>query len=118
MCVRAAREWLLACMRVLLVSVTNKTLTHITVFLSVRSVHRTERVVNADNGDYLSLKHDDPLSPHTKWHLYGGPLRSCRRFIFHSTCARQPCLRSHVELDVRTYMWLTCARGVKNKSTA
>jgi len=23
-------------------------------------------------------------------HLYGGPLRSYRRFIFHSTCARQP----------------------------
>jgi len=62
-CVRAAREWLLTCMRVLLVSATNKTLTHITVFLSVRSVHRTERVVNADNGDYLSLKHDDSLGP-------------------------------------------------------
>jgi len=23
-----------------------------------------------------------------EWHTYGGPLRSYRRFIFHSTCAR------------------------------
>ena len=30
--------------------------------------------------------------------IYGGPLRSCCRFIFHSTCARQPYLRSHVDL--------------------
>ena len=30
-------------------------------------------------------------------HIYGGPLRSSRRFISHSTCARQPCLRAHVE---------------------
>jgi len=32
-----------------------------------------------------------------------------------STFARRT-PRSHVELDVLTYMWLTCARGVENKS--
>jgi len=31
---------------------------------------------------------------------YGGPFRSCRRFIFHSTCARQPHIRAHVEFYV------------------
>ena len=34
--------------------------------------------------------------------IYGGPLWSCRRFIFHSTCPRQPHLRFHVDLHVRT----------------
>ena len=33
---------------------------------------------------------------------YGGPLRSRHRFIFHSTCARQPHIRVNVEFYVRT----------------
>jgi len=36
------------------------------------------------------------------FNLYGGPLRSCRRFIFHSKCARQPYRHLQVELHMRT----------------
>jgi len=39
-----------------------------------------------------------------KWSvLYGSPLWSCCRFIFHSMDARQPYPRSHVEFYVRTW---------------
>jgi len=41
---------------------------------------------------------------------YGGPLQSCHRFIFHSTCKRQPYLHlhvhttpyAHIKLDMQT----------------